>query len=204
MKDRIKDFIKVALMIGTCLAGIFFIYQLEGKATTPNHNVTPPDTVASVPVFMNKSAKEGLKDALKYYDIQHPNIVYAQALLETGHFKSVGCLRHNNLFGLYNNKAKRYCRFNHWTESVIAYKEWIQKRYKPPEDYYSFLRKMGYAKDPKYIHKLKQIVNSNDKRRSLGGGKDYPQQECLADLTNWVWKEQKCYREDKTFCKEEA
>lgn len=52
----------------------------------------------------------------------------------------------------------------------MAYREWIQKRYKPPEDYYRFLQRIGYAKDPRYIHKLKQIVNSNDKRRSLEGG----------------------------------
>lgn len=53
---------------------------------------------------------------------------------------------------------------------MVAYREWIQKRYKPPEDYYRFLQRIGYAKDPRYIHKLKQIVNSNDKRRSLEGG----------------------------------
>lgn len=171
MTERVRNFIKVALIIGICVAGITFMYQLEGKASPSQHDATPPpDTVISTPVFMDKPAKEGLIDALRYYDIHHSDIVYAQALLETGHFKSVGCLKHHNLFGLYNSKAKRYCRFNHWTESVIAYKEWIQRRYKPPEDYYRFLQRIGYAKDPRYIHKLKQIVNSNDKRRSLEGG----------------------------------
>ena len=168
---RIKDFIKVALIIGICMVSITFIYQLEGKAGPSNHDVTPPpDTTTSVPAFLERPAREGLKEALSHYDIVCPEIVYAQAVLETGHFKSVGCLKHHNLFGLYDSKAKRYCRFNHWTESVIAYKEWIQKRYKPPEDYYRFLQRIGYAKDPRYIHKLKQIVNSNDKRRSLEGG----------------------------------
>lgn len=73
--------------------------------------------------------------------------------------------------GLYNSKANRYHRFDHWAKSVIAYKEWVQKRYKPPKDYYSFLQRVGYAEDPRYIHKLKRIVNSNDKRRSLEGSK---------------------------------
>lgn len=169
MRERIESLIKVALMIGICVGGIFFMYQLEGKADTPNNSASsPPDTITSVPVFMDRTAKEGLIDALKYYDIQHPDIVYAQALLETGHFKSVGCLKHHNLFGLYNSKAKRYCRFNHWTESIIAYKEWIQRRYKPPEDYYRFLKRINYASDPLYIRKLKQIVRQNEKRRSIG------------------------------------
>lgn len=175
MIERIKDFIKVVLMIGICIAGITFMYQLEGKASPSQHNVTsPPDTITSVPVFMDKTAKEGLADALKYYDIHHSDIVYAQAILETGHFKSVGCLEHNNLFGLYNSKAKRYCRFNHWTESVVAYKEWIQRRYKPPEDYYKFLSRIHYAEDPTYIAKLKQIVKKQDDKRRYKGGDTIP------------------------------
>ena len=154
-------------MIGVCVGSILFIYQLKSKAIPSNHYVTPPpDTITLVPVFMDRTAKEGLIDALEYYDIHHPNIVYAQAVLETGHFKSEGCLKHNNLFGLYNSKAKRYCRFNHWTESVIAYKEWIQRRYKPPEDYYEFLKRIHYARDPEYIKKLKKIVNGQ--RRAEG------------------------------------
>ena len=173
MREIIGSLINIALIIGVCVGSILFTYQLKGTAIPSNHYVTPPpDTITLVPVFMDRTAKEGLIDALEYYDIHHPNIVYAQAVLETGHFKSEGCLKHNNLFGLYNSKAKRYCRFNHWTESVIAYKEWIQRRYKPPEDYYKFLSRIRYASDPTYISKLKQIVKKqDDKRRSLEGGK---------------------------------
>lgn len=170
MTDRTKDFIRAALMIGICLAGITFMYQLEGRLNHDRSIVPPPDTISSATVFMDSTAKEGLIDALEYYDIHHPDIVYAQAILETGHFRSIGCLEHNNLFGLYNSRANRYCRFDHWTESVIAYKEWIQKRYKPPEDYYKFLQRIRYASDPQYISKLKQIVKKeNDKRRYAEG-----------------------------------
>lgn len=170
MRERIKDFIKVAMMIGTCLIGITFMYKLEGKATQLHATAVPPDTIAFTSVFMDKPAKEGLIEALEFYDIHHPDIVYAQALLETGHFKSAGCLKHNNLFGLYNSKDKRYCRFNHWTESVIAYKEWVQRRYKPPEDYYKFLSRIHYAEDPAYISKLKQIVKKQDDKRRYTEG----------------------------------
>lgn len=166
MRERIKDFIKVAMMIGTCLIGITFIHKHEGKATQLHTTAVPPDTITSTPVFMDKPVKEGLIEALEFYGIHNPDIVYAQAVLETGYFKSIGCIRHNNLFGLYDSKAKRYCRFKHWTESVVAYKEWIQRRYKPPEDYYRFLQRIHYASDPTYILKLKQIVKKeHDKRR---------------------------------------
>lgn len=43
-------------------------------------------------------------------------------------------------------------------ESVVAYLNYIQYRYKPPDDYYQFLIKIGYAEDPQYVEKLKNIV----------------------------------------------
>lgn len=168
MKERLISAMKVVVMLGICLFGITLMYVHEGNAQQPNKNIRPP--LDSVPSFYSKSPQDGLWEALKFYDIKCADVVYAQAILETGHFKSVGCLKHNNLFGLYNSKANRYCRFNHWTESVIAYKEWIQRRYKPPEDYYKFLQRIRYATDPQYIPKLKQIVKKeNDKRRYAEG-----------------------------------
>lgn len=116
--------------------------------------------------FHSKSPEDGLMEALIYYEVQHPQIVYAQALIETGNFKSNLCLNSNNLFGLYNSSRGRYHRFDHWTESVVAYKNFIQYRYKPPEDYYKFLQRIGYAEDPNYISKLKKVVKKNDTRRS--------------------------------------
>ena len=161
VRERIKDLIKIILFIGIGIAGITFAYRWESKATPPDSTVSSiSDTITPVPDFYNKPAKDGLKEALIYYDVQFPDIVYAQAVLETGHFKSKGCTVHNNLFGLYNSKAGRYYRFDHWTDGVIAYKEWIQGKYKHPEDYYYFLQRIGYAGDPEYTNKLKKIVNS--------------------------------------------
>ena len=115
--------------------------------------------VEKAPTFKEKSPEEGLVEALEYYNVLHPKIVYAQAVLETGHFKSSACINDNNLFGLYDSKNKRYYRFNHWSESVVAYKDYIQRRYEPPNDYYKFLTDIGYAEDPDYNNKLKRIVN---------------------------------------------
>ena len=120
------------------------------------------------PEFLLKSPEEGLIEALDYYNVEYPNIVYAQAILETGHFKSKVYREYNNLFGLYNSKTKNYYKFDHWSESVIAYLNFIQNKYKPPNDYYKFLSDIGYAEDPEYINKLKRIVNQYDKRRATG------------------------------------
>lgn len=113
----------------------------------------PADPIA----FFNQSPEEGLIEALDYYEIQYPEIVYAQALLETGHFSSSVCKNYNNLFGLYNSRTKSYYRFDNWWDSVKAYKDFVQYKYKGNTDYYTFLVKLPYATDPNYIRKIKQL-----------------------------------------------
>lgn len=120
-----------------------------------------PCLAQEVPDFMSKGPEEGLMEALEYYEIHHKEIVYAQAILETGHFKSGGCKKGNNLFGL---RGKHYHRYKHWSESVKAYKEKIQSRYRPGEDYYKFLKRIHYAENPQYINILKRIVDGENRR----------------------------------------
>lgn len=112
------------------------------------------------PDFFSKSPQEGLMEALEYYGVKHPQIVYAQAVLETGHFKSDLCLNDNNLFGLYNSKKHRYHTFDHWKDCIIAYKEMIQYKYKDGNDYLNFLKEIGYAEDSEYICKLKELIKN--------------------------------------------
>lgn len=94
-------------------------------------------------------------DELKKYNIKHPRIVLAQAKLETGNYTSKLCKRHGNLFGLKGRKG--YVKFGSWQESVKAYRDWVQYKYKGG-DYYVFLKKIGYASDPRYIEKVKQMA----------------------------------------------
>ena len=94
-------------------------------------------------------------DELKKYDVKYPQIVLAQAKLETGNYTSTLCKKHGNLFGL--KRKNGYAKFNNWKESVKAYRDWVQYKYKGG-DYYVFLKKIGYASDPKYIVKVKEMV----------------------------------------------
>lgn len=139
-----------------------------------NNNINEQEEVSSIvkleePDFFFKSPQEGILEALKYYRVKYPDIVYAQAILETGNFRSKVCKDYNNLFGLYNSSKKDYYRFNHWTESIEGYIKYIQERYKPPNEesdnelnYYKFLEKIGYAENSiLYTSKIKEIVNRN-------------------------------------------
>lgn len=83
--------------------------------------------------------------------------VLAQAVLETGHFKSRACLEYNNLFGLYDSRRHDYYHFARWEDSVIAYKKFIQYRYKGG-NYLKFLRRIGYAEDPGYTAKVAKVA----------------------------------------------
>ncbi len=95
----------------------------------------------------------------EYYDVKHPRIVTAQAILESGNFKSELFKEYNNPFGLYNSKKKDYFKFKHWTDAVAAYISMVEYRY-TGGDYYRFLEELPYAQDSRYIDKVR-IIESN-------------------------------------------
>lgn len=169
MKKLFPDLTICVAMITSIITLGILSYKEDREISSQKSSLTIETTPFKDPLaFKKKPPEEGLMEALKYYDILFPDIVYAQAILETGYFKSSICVKNNNLFGLYNSKKKEYYKFNHWSESVVAYKSKIQNRYYLPEDYYIFLKRINYAEDSLYIDKLKQIVKNNDKRTSTG------------------------------------
>lgn len=97
--------------------------------------------------------------------ILYPKIVLAQAILETGWFRSSVCRNKHNLFGLTNPRTGKYYEFNHWTESVRAYYTKVQYKYKGG-NYLLWLDEIGYAEDSNYIiiiiKLLKQLNNRMD------------------------------------------
>jgi len=95
---------------------------------------------------------------LKKHGIKFPKIVLAQALLETGNFKSRVCKEQNNLFGLRHSKG--YYSFDHWEESVIAYRDWVQYKHRKGEEYYTFLKRIKYAASSNYIYKVREIAEN--------------------------------------------
>lgn len=98
--------------------------------------------------------------ALIHYNVKHPKAVLAQAKLESGNYTSYHCRVGNNFLGLYNSRKKEYFKFDHWTDCVQGYKDMIEYKLKDGEDYYDFLIRIGYAEDPSYVYKVKQIENN--------------------------------------------
>jgi flagellum-specific peptidoglycan hydrolase FlgJ len=109
-----------------------------------------------IPCTLVELTTENVKEEIKKAKIKHPDIVLRQAILETGYFKSYNATYRNNLFGFWNSRRKRYLEFACWIDSIRYYRAWQDKHYKGG-NYYEFLTKIGYAEDPDYIWKLKNI-----------------------------------------------
>lgn len=129
-----------------------------------------PDTSSSQKDHPTKQEKETRNDEnlpeltipnllaeIKKNNIKYPKIVLAQAILETGWFKSSVCRNKHNLFGLTNPRTKTYYEFDHWTDSVKAYYEKVQKRYKGG-NYLLWLDKIGYAEDKTYVRAVIRVL----------------------------------------------
>lgn len=119
--------------------------QKKTDDITKSENHLPELTIPSL-------YKEIIRNGILY-----PKIVLAQAILETGWFRSSVCKNKHNLFGLTNPRTGKYYEFNHWTESVRAYYTKVQYKYKGG-NYLLWLDEIGYAEDPNYLVEIISIL----------------------------------------------
>lgn len=119
--------------------------QKKTDDITKSENHLPELTIPSL-------YKEIIRNGILY-----PKIVLAQAILETGWFRSSVCRNKHNLFGLTNPRTGKYYEFNHWTESVRAYYTKVQYKYKGG-NYLLWLDEIGYAEDPNYLVEIISIL----------------------------------------------
>ena len=106
---------------------------------------------------------------MKELNIKYPHIVYAQSLIETGHFDSKIFKENNNLFGMKQARTRvttaqgtqyNHAYYDNWRESVYDY-AFYQCRYlsglKNEEEYLAYLGR-SYAEDPNYVSKILGLV----------------------------------------------
>lgn len=135
--------------------------------------LSKPKVVKQKTIIINDNtpfSPKALKKALELYGIRNSDIVYRQAILETGNFTSNIFLENNNLFGMKHPYIRRttslgrkrgHAKYSNWLDSVRDMK-YFQEFYRPriygmhKGDYYSFLNDV-YATDQYYTIKLKQI-----------------------------------------------
>lgn len=153
MKKKVISILLVSIILGF-VTGYSLHRWIHDSRNVDNEVILLPEH----PFYLLEEVNEEvLYNTLKHYGFPNPAAITAQAVLESGNFKSRLCIRHNNLFGLYNSRKKSYFKFDSWISCVFAYKDFILNKYKEGEDYYGFLSRIGYAEDPNYVEKVKKL-----------------------------------------------
>lgn len=136
---------------------LLFIFLLVSKPTT--------DTVTHLGVY-NEILEQGL---------EFPDIVFAQAVLESGNFKSKIAVKNNNLFGM-RQPAKRpttstgtqygYATYDSWRESIadyMLYQQMLFSKHKfTRKTYMEYINKF-YSMNKNYSKILMKVIKSNRK-----------------------------------------
>ena len=108
-------------------------------------------------------------------DIKFPEVVFAQAVLETGHFTSKLFQQANNLFGMkipskretlaVGKRKGNYAVFHDWLSSVSDYQIWQQyilknKNIKTKKEYLALLNRI-YAENQNYVQLLHKVMEKH-------------------------------------------
>lgn len=120
----------------------------------------------------NVFTEEKLINYLNEINIKFPEIVFAQAKLESSNFTSDIFLENHNFFGmkcatkrafLHKGENRGHAKYENWEDCVIDYALY-QATYlhhiKTKQQYLSYLRK-HYAEDPNYVDKLIQLMEDD-------------------------------------------
>lgn len=165
MKDLLNAVVIAALLFGAVMSGIntHNIKSLTNKGL----KIVVYDTIAVYDTIHNIISDSLLYNEIKRIGIKFPEIVFKQALLETGYFKSKLFRHNNNLFGMKHPRNRitisrgnlnGYAYYSSWKESVIDYGLWQRYNFTDGTevDYYNLLKNV-YAEDNKYIYKLRNL-----------------------------------------------
>jgi len=113
---------------------------------------------------------ENLRRYIKLCGIRFSDIVYAQAVLETGGFKSTIFLESFNCFGMKVARSRPttalstsrgHALYDSWMMSTIDYalfQSAFLRDIRTSEDYLDYLSR-NYAEDPSYVSKLRKIIS---------------------------------------------
>lgn len=126
--------------------------------------------------------KDKLIVEIGYMNFRHPEIVLAQATLETGNFTSLIFKENNNMFGMKLPRTRAtkavgenrgHATFDNWEDSLDDYGMYYNAYLKSlnEESYYQFLKEF-YAEDVRYVDKVRRLAEKFKKDRTFWHYKD--------------------------------
>ena len=169
---RELKYVKVNLFYLKAIAIVFIscvitslVFEFNQSKSLNNIKYVTEETKMLIINQENVFNEQLLKEYIMELNIKFPHIVFAQAKLESGYFKSTIFRENNNLFGMKVARARpttnkgenrSHALFNNWRESVIDY-AFYQAKYlgdvKTEAQYIQYL-KANYAEDPGYVEKV--------------------------------------------------
>lgn len=165
-RSVIGHVVLITILISLLSSVTFFILGFRAGRNVLQ-NLSPEEKLVILNDY-DKFTPEKFKTYMEELNIPHPDIVYAQAVLETGGFTSHIFRMNNNLFGMKVatirpttniGEEDGHAAFKHWRHSVVDYALYascyLTKMNR--EEYFNYLS-ARYAEDPNYISKVKTII----------------------------------------------
>lgn len=163
-----KLFTSISLVIGTgLLLGWLIIKIIEPKQES--------STKERSELIGSCTFQDSLLNYIFELRLEHPYIVYAQALEESGHFKSAICLENNNMFGMKMPERrpttaigvnKGHAKYLSWRDCVVDY-ALFQSAYMRGLSEGDYLSKLSesYAESLQYEKRIKLLKESAKRKR---------------------------------------
>jgi hypothetical protein len=163
----------VTIIVGLLFLSSFTSYMVGTSGKTQYIDRDRENLVMVLNDQENSSfTPQQLYDYIKELNIKYPDIVFAQAVLESGNFKSAIFRSNHNLFGMKEaGKRIRTCKgtemnhayYDNWKQSVLDY-AFYQASYlndiKTPEQYLDYLDN-NYAEIGNYKNRVNQVISTN-------------------------------------------
>jgi len=163
--------VKIALSVVIVLMGASFIFGRFLRFQSLDE-YEKELVVVSLEKEKNKFTEEKFISELKRLNVKFPYIVMAQAIAETGHYKSQVFKENNNLFGMKQatvriNTAKGtqngHAYYDNWYQSIYDY-AFYQCRYlgqiNSESEYYLYLSSSYAEAGDGYVKLLKNIIET--------------------------------------------
>ena len=108
--------------------------------------------------------KDSILDYMKSINLSNINVVYSQALIESGHFTSNVFIENNNMFGMKKAYYRPHFQEDYENRGYAVYQNW-----KRSIDDYALLQAWSYKNlsNSEYIDKLHRIYAESDKYLQL-------------------------------------
>lgn len=161
----------LVLMVSSFILGRFWKFESLDKYEFESLNEYEKELIViSLDNEKNKFSEEKFIEELKRLNVKFPYIVMAQAIVETGHYKSEIFKENHNLFGMKQAKLrintakgtqKGHAYYDNWHQSVYDY-AFYQCRYlsnlKSEMEYFLYLSNVYAEAGGGYVNLVKKVI----------------------------------------------